>query len=418
MTIWQKLRSTFGGGVPPEPHAKPATPQELFAAQVEEAIRERHPGAVVKRHPEAFGFLLKRGETDRSLFLDNIFAETRDVPPEERQRRIARFVASLDAPDASTMSWDEVRPKLASLLRSPSMFNNLPSNFQRDKGPISRPFVPFVVECVGVDSDDGIAYVTPAMVEKWGVEVEDVFETATQNGRAYFVDDIAPYDPQAPYPIWYVARDDSYESSRLAVPGWLASFAGKVTGGPVAIVPRRDLLIVGGDGDERCVRRLLESAIREYEASPRRISPTLYTVDRSGTVIPLKLDSKHPLAADVAIAHVKAAIAEYETQKEPLQKRLGDDVFVASCKGMKSDDGTVFTYAIWSKDVMTLLPRTDLVMLLVEPGIEGSEIIRVPWEKLGEIVGDCIIQELDVDPPRWRTLTWPSEAMLSRLRAD
>ena len=165
------------------------------------------------------------------------------------------------------------------------------------------------------------------MIAKWGVQASDVFAAAAENGQGNFVDDIEPFDPQAPYPIWHVARDDSYESSRILVPGWLASFADKVNGRPVAIVPHRSLLIVGGDGDERCLRRLIDSAKGEFEASPRRISPALYTVDHDGMVIPLALPVGHPLAADVAVGHVMAAIAEYEVQKAQLEQHLREEVF-------------------------------------------------------------------------------------------
>jgi hypothetical protein len=422
MSLWGKLRSAFGGSEEaaeaskPAESSKPPTPQELFSAEVEAAIRARFPKATVKKHPEVFGFLVDRGQGEQRVFLDNVFGESRDDAPETRRGRIAQFVASLETPDTSKMTWDEIRPRLVPLLRAPSMFSNV--TVTREKLPITRPFVPFVIECVGFDSEHSMAYVTPGMAEAWGVQVDDIFAAATETGRTNFVADLERYDPDAEYPIWFVARNDSYESSRLAIPGWLASFAGKVKGRPIAIVPRRDLLIVGGDGNEQCVRRLLNTAHAEFEGAPRRISPALYTVNEKGAVVPLNLDPTHPLASEVAVAHVKAAIAEYETQKEPLQNRLGEGVFVASCNGRKEDDGRVYTYAVWSKDVPTLLPRTDLVMLLTEPGVKGGEVIRVAWEKLAEVFGDCMIEEPGLDPPRWRTLTWPTDAMLSRVRAS
>jgi hypothetical protein len=42
-------------------------------------------------------------------------------------------------------------------------------------------------------------------------------------------------DEDAPYATWLVSSNDMYESSRLLLPGWLASFGGKVSGRPVAI---------------------------------------------------------------------------------------------------------------------------------------------------------------------------------------
>ena len=98
------------------------------------------------------------------------------------------------------MTWEEVRPKLAPLLRTPTTFGCSPE-MTPDKRPIQRPFAPFLIECVGVDSDDGIAYVFAQVLDRWGVTVAEVFEAATENGHAYFTDDVEPYDAQAPYPI-------------------------------------------------------------------------------------------------------------------------------------------------------------------------------------------------------------------------
>jgi hypothetical protein len=336
--------------------------------------------------------------------------------PEQRRERVARFVRSIDTPDASAMTWVEVRPKLAPLLRTPTLFGGIPGFFG-DKLPISRPFAPFLVECVGIDSEDGISYAAPHMIARWGVQPSDVFAASIENGQAYFTDDVASFDREAPYPIWHVSRDDSYESSRLLLPGWLASFADKVKGRPVAIVPHRSLLIVGGDGDERCLRRLIESAKGEFQASPRRISPALYTIEKGGKVIPLELPVGHALAADVAVGHAAMAVGEYEVQKAQLEERLSEDVFVASFNGIQRPDGGVLTYTTWSKDVPSLLPRADQVVLGFAPGEKGGEILRVPWPALMDIAGDCLTQEPDLDPPRWRTRRWPEEAALVKLRA-
>jgi hypothetical protein len=412
MGIWDKVRGAFGSG----PSSTTATPRDLFAAEVEAAIQETFPDASVRPHPDAYGFVVHHEQQDKSVFLDNIFRETRDVDPERRRMLVARFVRSLTPPEAAAMTWSEVQPKLAPLLRAPTMFTCHPG-MTPDRQPVRRPFAPFLIECVGVDSDDGIALVVPHLLESWGVEPADVFATAAENGRGYFTDDFGPYDAQAPYPIWYVTRDDSYESSRLLVPGWLASFEGKVKGRPVAIVPHRSLLVVGGDGDERCLRRLIDTAKAEFEGSPRRITPALYTSDANGKVVPLKLAASHALAADVAVGHLMAGIAEYDRQKAFLEEQLKEDVFVASYTGIRDKSGGAFSVSSWSKGVPTLLPETDQVTLNFAPGVKGAEILRVPWQSLRDIVCDCLVEEPALDPPRWRTTAWPDESKVARLRA-
>ncbi len=413
MSVWEKVRHFLGSNTSP---TEPASPRELFAAEVEAVIRQSPTVTAVRRKPGEYAFVVSRGDQEHTLFLDNVFAETRDLDPERRRELVARVVRIADAPDATAMSWDEVRAKLAPLLRTPSLFASVEEP-TTDRLPIRRPFAPFLIECVGIDSDDGIAYATPYAIGKWGVEPSDVFAAATENGRAYFVDDVALFDPHAPYPIWHVSRDDSYESSRILVPGWLASFADKVSGRPVAIVPHRSMLIVGGDGDERCLRRLMDTAKGEFKASPRRISPALYTVDNDGDVVPLALSAGHPLAADVALGHIMAATDQYSDQKHQLEQRVDEEAFVAPYTGVRGKDGSAFSYTMWSRDVPSLLPRADQVALVFAPGVKGGETLFVPWEALVQIASDCFVQEPDLDPPRWRTIRWPEEPALEKLRA-
>jgi hypothetical protein len=414
MSVWGKVRQVFGVAAA---DGGQASPRDLFAVEVEKAALTAPGVTSVRRAPEGFGLIVSHGAKDRTLFLDNVFAETRDLAPEQRRERIARFIRSMDAPDAATMTWDEVRPKLAPLLRPSTLFSSVPGISGTDKQPIGRPFAPFLIECVGIDSDDGIAYAAPSTIAKWGVQEDDVFAASLENGRNYFVEDVAPFDPTAPYPIWHVARDDSYESSRILVPGWLAAFSGKVNGRPVAIVPERSTLVVGGDGDERCLRRLIASAKGEFMASPRRISPALYTIDDDGRVVPLVVPAGHPLAADVALGHVMMGIAEYDVQQERLQKQLGEDVFVAPYKGLRGESGSVFSFTTWTKGVSTLLPKADQVAMVCEPETETGAVFRVPWSTLVDMVGDCLVRDAALEPPRWRTARWPEEQVLAKLRA-
>jgi hypothetical protein len=413
MGLWDKVRGVFGAGSA-APSSPPSSPKELFAAQVEAAVRQLRSVQDVRRNPDAFSLTVQRNGREQTAYLENVFAETRDMSPEQRQERIARFATSIETPDAEAMSWDEVRPKLAPLLRTPSLFAALP--VPPDKQPLSRQFLPFIIECVGVDSDNGIAYVAPQMLEAWGVSRQEVFAAATDNARGFFTDDVAPYDAQAPYPLWHVARDDSYESSRLLVPGWLKSFEGKVAGRPVAIAPHRSLLVVGGDGDDRCLKRLVDTAKAEFEGSPRRISPALYTVSDDGRVIPLVLDPGHGLANDVALGHVLVALAEYEIQQKALQQRLGDEVYVGKFMAVKNKEGRPMSFGTWSRGVPSLLPQTDEVALVFDPRAKGGEVLRVPWRTLLDVVGDRIVPAPDVNPPRWRTGEWPTGEMLTKLR--
>ena len=89
MDLWGRVRKVFGSGEVAS--SSSATPQDLFVAEMDATIRKAFPGATVRPAPEAFGLLVTRsGKTEQTLFLDNVFAESRDMSPEKRREHLAR----------------------------------------------------------------------------------------------------------------------------------------------------------------------------------------------------------------------------------------------------------------------------------------------------------------------------------------
>jgi hypothetical protein len=413
MGLWTKLRRLVAGGAA---SADPrTTAQELFAAEVETRMRKIPSVTSVRRKPGDFALVVFREGQAHTAFLGNVFAETRDLSPDERAHRLDRFVSSIAEWSGGDVDWEGAKEKLVPVVRASTAFISVGDDCTRSPF-LARPFQPFLLETVAIDAENSFQYVTPGLVEKWGVDTDAVFAAAYRTAACHFdTRDIESYDPGAPYPIWHVARDDDYESSRLMLPGWLASFAGRVIGRPVAIIPERSKLIVGGDGDETCLRRLVETARREYEASTRAISTALYTVDGAGTVVPLAMPPGHSLANEVALNHVLLANAEYEAQQKPLQARMGDDVFVSSYRGLRRSDGSITSITTWSEGVESLLPKAQEIAFVVDP-TGKSEVFQVPWALVERIAASYLVREPDLEPPRWRTRGWPDRAMLAQLR--
>lgn len=413
--VWSRLKAMFTGRdeALPVGAASVLKAEEVFTIEVEAALR-RTPGVTsITRRTDDFAVdVVIRGQ-EATLFLGNVFAETRDAGPDARGERIRRLTRGLGEPSGADIGWEEARDRLVPLLRASSLYSGVVK--EHDKQPIRRGFAPFLIECVAIDADDSFQLVTRHALSAWHVDVDAAFAPARENAAVYFGhDDVEPYDAEAPYPIWHVAKDDGYESSRLLLPGWLASFSGKVAGRPIAIVPHRSAVVVGGHADERCVRRLIDITTREHAASPRRISPAVYTANDAGVVVPLVLPTQSSLANKVALGHIVLAVAEYAAQKKDLEERLGEGIFVAEYTGLKSKDGSVTSYAVWSKDVPTLLPEAAEIAFVQR---HDSKAFRVPWATAVEIVGACMVKEPEFDPPRWRTLAWPDDAMMVRLKA-
>ncbi len=409
MAFWQKLRGLLGAS-----KDTPAqSPRELFLAEVEELLHAVPAVASVTRQDGEYG--LDVVDTDgrrQSFFLENLFLESREQSPEDRRESIRRLISFVGRDDVE-LDWDSAKDRLVPLVRTSTLFPTI--TYEPMQRPVRRPFAPFLIEAIALDLDDSFEYVSAQTVASWGVDVDDVFEVARQCAATHFSDgDVERYDSEAEFPLWHVSLD-GYETSRLALPGWLAAFHGRVVGRPVAIVPQRSVLIVGGDGDERCLRRLIDIADREYAASPRNLSPALYTVDDDGAVIPLVLPQGHAMAHDVALGHLRLALDEYEASQAPLQEEVGDDVYVASLVGVRSEDGSVSSYAVWTEDVPTMLPpATEIAFVRLADDEQAKDHFRVPW---AEVHREGLLEPVpDIDPPRWRTKGWPTRAVLARLR--
>jgi hypothetical protein len=66
--------------------------------------------------------------------------------------------------------------------------------------------------------------------------------------------------------------------------------------------------------------------------------------------------------------------------------------------------------------VLSLLPRTDAILVVEDTETAKTTAFLVAWADLLAVAVDCLAQEPKLDPPRWRTLRWPSEQQLQELR--
>ncbi len=421
MGFWDKLRgllgttSTAGDAEPPRAPVR-GTAEEAFAALFLDEARAHPAVERAERVPGDFAVhLFRPGNAEPwTAFLGNLFQEAREDPPEEKVLRIRRFLSSLGTTETD-LPWEDAAPRLVPLVRLATF--GAGSNVT----PLSRPFVPFLRMLVGVDNEDSVAIVDRSRFDEWKQSTDTVFAAAISTLALHVRDDdVEVYDSEAAYPIWHVARDDSYESSRLALPGFLASFRGRVSGNPIAIVPNRSTLIVSGDGDPAAIARLARSAEAEFMASPRAVSAAVYTLDSSDLVTPLHLPSEHPQHILVERGHRVLAATCYADQKAELEKRFeaeNIDVFVASLSVSEHQESKqLTTMATFAQGIRSLLPEADMIVFVTNESPDPS-MTMVPWSTALELAGDCFERDPELDPPRYRTVGWPPPAVLEGLRA-
>ena len=93
-----------------------------------------------------------------------------------------------------------------------------------------------------------------------------------------------------------------------------------------------------------------------------------------------------------------------------MNEKNGDDVFVPTFSVIKTPDGRLLSYAVWTEAADSLLPRTDVLVL----GRVGGEPRMVEWQKVTDVAGN-LLEPLDIYPLRYRVREFPSEKQLAAM---
>jgi hypothetical protein len=82
------------------------------------------------------------------------------------------------------------------------------------------------------------------------------------------------------------------------------------------------------------------------------------------------------------------------------------------------DSGKVSSYSVWSKDVVSLLPRADTVHFFeADPTGRDQHTIRsAPWERVREVAGS-LLKEVNLFPERYLVTDFPNPDQVSLMAA-
>ena len=409
MGLWDRLKKGLTGGG--------ASPELAFLRMTREVAEgiEGVTSAVEEPNDLAVRLGVRGGGDSSRLFVINMFHEFGALPPAAQRARMAAILEDLVARQLEPpLEWATARERLVPVLRACTTHGGGGSRI------LKRPFAPFVDCGVVIDSAQTMRYVIGSALEQWNIDAGVLFDAATAN-LASAADGLERLETASlPGALWYVATNDDYETSRLVLPGWLAGMKGRVGGRPVAIIPDRTTLVVGRD-ELAIIEWMHHTAEEKYAAAVRFLSPVVYTVDDTGTVVPLRLNRDHALSSALQLAELRLAGREYNEQKRQLDEQHakdGTDIFVATFSVMKDKQGLAQSFCTWAEPVDTLLPVSDVV------GLAGGDLndkasmwsLFVPWTDCVRIAGSCLALDSTYHPPRYRTTSWLDKEQLSQMR--
>ncbi len=249
---------------------------------------------------------------------------------------------------------------------------------------VSRPFGPWHHAVAMLDLPEMRVALEQRHVRGWGIAPETVWRDAEANLRAVGGEGIGRHED-----FWRVDPEDRNATARLWIPGWLAGFRAALGTAPVAATPTPRILLIGRSDQ---AWRLALLAGQAYSRAQDGLTPSLWTVDDGGRVVPLR-----PSTA--------AFVAErYARQAQALEAAgLGPCLTAEAC-----EDGTL--RASWPIDIRSpLVPDVDRLIL------QGpEETIDIPMNAVRSAARG-MLNVTRFHPTRFRG-RWPGETGWTRLR--
>lgn len=349
---------------------------------------------------------LVRDDTDGVLQLGNIFLEYSQAQSRLRGALLDKYVALLAANRAEIPKlWTMAARNVYAVIRS--RYDAIGLEASRDTACHCSPRVEYpwrgdLVVRIAYDFGASLGAVREDLAEVWGVSRDDLLERAIRNLCALPRPEWEPVGPgvfqlvsAASYEESMFLRDDVWE--RLAVPGDV-----------VALAPNRGVLLAAGGGDEAAVEALLHEARRSLEQRPWPLAAMLLS-RRAGRWTAYEPKGR---AAALWNLHRQIGLAgAYGEQQPALQKHVGDDVWVATfgLVARKSDPALLFSYAVWTEDVPTLLPEVDYLAVSRRREDGEFDTAFVPWDEAQRICGERM-RAAPEHPRRWAVATFPDDA--------
>ncbi|MFT7624419.1 MAG: hypothetical protein ACI9WU_003606 [Myxococcota bacterium] len=358
-------------------------------------------------HPDQEFALLVTTAVDKeaTTFLANMFADLKDASLDEQRAGIAFYLQQLHNRVQAPETWAEARKMVSLAMRGAAYTTSL--SFGEGDGPVFRPVLGgSLVQVLCLDLETSIQTVPEDSVAAWGVSVDEAWAAAAANLKT-----LAPrIEPAEPGTMARIMAGQIDAASYLLAPGWLAACKGDHD--VLAWSSGREWIVVLTHDGDPDLRMLATMPHEQWSESQHMVSPCLYTLDAHGAVVPVTVPADHPAFAELELSRKSLTLAEYDNQKRVLEHHYeveDIDTFVPSFKLHDADDG-LQSMGVWTHDVHTLLPRTDMALPLDSD--ERSTV--VPFEALLQLMPG-VRERTDLYPTRYEVDGFPTPAEMKSL---
>lgn len=347
-----------------------------------------------------------RHADDGAIHLTNMFLEYSNASPALRRDLLLKYDAMMQQIRAETPKlWQLAAKHIYPTIRSVHGTMSLEIATRKGDGKMPRtvswPFAGDLIVQLAFDRGQSLAHVQEDLADTWGQTLEALKTRALANLAAL------------PRPQWQalgdgvfqVVSDVSYEESLLLVNAVIDSLP--FASSAVLMPTNRGVLLSCDGADPNALRTMLAHAERCLRENPWPMGATM--LHREAGEWREFIPTGETARIHGSLTRLSSAIT-YNDQQVALQKHLGDQIFVGPYSLLRRGDGpdSLCSWSSWTKDVPTLLPQTDLVVL-GRPRTDGKhDMLMVTWSALMKSCSARIKQTAE-RPARFMVEGFPSD---------
>lgn len=248
--------------------------RERFVNDVLEHVGRKFPLVKISRAQQPFSMSVNGNVAS----LENLY-RIANLRPQETQRQVERWIVELlraaeGTPDLDG-SFDSLKHRILPMV--------VPDSGDRHRLAVCQPLIDGLAIAYGLDNDRTIAYVTTPRLQKWGVELDALHETAMENllERSESINASAAQNDSGDIYLIIFQTLDGYDASRILLPNLHEKLREHLGSPFAAAIPNRDILLCFRN-DEQTVEKLSPQIQNAFAQMPHELTDQLMLITADG----------------------------------------------------------------------------------------------------------------------------------------
>ncbi len=252
------------------------------------------------------------------------------------------------------------------------------------------------------------------MLSRWNIDFDQALKIAKENLWSISNRDFNKH----PSGLYISPYNDTHDASRIFLHDLIWQLP--VRGNHVVMIPNRNTLLVAGSDDPQALTIMAGVAQEALQKHERPMIGAAFRLQDSNWVAFLPLPD-HPAFVPMSLCRAISNQQWHNEQKgllDEIHRKEGKDIFVASLKTMRREDGQVYSLTSWVQGVTdTLMPKADVIAFCIQtPPAEKQRTLFADWTKVVQAVSD-FTPEPDCYPTRYRVRTFPTPDQIHKINA-